>query len=33
MLILNDEQKNICPINPANEFVAYRHHFCSGILY
>lgn len=33
MLILNDEQKNIHPINPINEFISNRDYFCSSLLY
>jgi len=33
MLILIDEQKNIHPIGAINEFVTYRHHICSSVLY
>ncbi len=33
MLILNDEQKNIHPIGTFNEFVPYRYHIRSSLLY
>ncbi len=33
MLILNNEQESFCPVGSVNEYVSYRNHICSGILY
>lgn len=33
MLNLNDEQKNFHPFGAFNEFVSYRYHICTSLLY